>query len=182
MIVDGSVSEDAAREMARTLTSLAHASWRTYTHPASAAMDDLSPNTLRLVSGGCARRARQGRRDNTASQSLIGRIDPSVIYSGGGGRARTRTRVARYRFARAGRGDCCRSRGGGECNRSAESGTFAGRSAQAILLTRAEASPGQVAAADELLSADPLGSRELQTRLHLSIAKFSVWSDKSSGW
>jgi hypothetical protein len=48
---------------------------------------------------------------------------------------------------------------------SAELGDLVGRSQQAVMLTRADASPVQVAAAHELLAADPLGSSAVFTDL-----------------
>ncbi|HEV2636709.1 MAG TPA: hypothetical protein VGX23_16275 [Actinocrinis sp.] len=48
---------------------------------------------------------------------------------------------------------------------SAELGDLGGRAQQAVLLTRADASPVQVAAAHELLAADPLGTIEVFTDL-----------------
>jgi hypothetical protein len=47
-----------------------------------------------------------------------------------------------------------------EAVEQAELGDLSGRARQAVALTRADASPTQVAAADRLLYADPLGSQE----------------------
>src|SRR5947199_92941 len=46
---------------------------------------------------------------------------------------------------------------------SAELGDLSGRARQAVSLTREDASPLQVAAADRLLADDPFGSRKLFT-------------------
>lgn len=165
VIVDVSVPDDVVRDVVRTLTSLSRVSWRTYTHPASAALDDLSPNTEGW--------RREGTREALAKVGEIIR-HPNLPSGGTILQSYVPTEEAAHALGRALHDaaspeliEAIVAEGEAEVHaiEAAESGSFDGRSAQAILLTRAEASPGQVAAADELLSADPLGSLELRTRI-----------------
>jgi hypothetical protein len=64
----------------------------------------------------------------------------------------------------------------------AELGDLSGRGQQAVVLTRADASPAQVAAADRLLHKDPLGSSALMSDLDPTAAAVAAahWLDASA--
>jgi hypothetical protein len=157
----GTVAEDLARRLARGFTSLSAALWRTYTHPASGARDDLSPNT-------------EGWRrmhDREAFTKVPGVLRaPNLPEHGGLLQSYIPVEEAAHSVGRvlheigppvvldAAVADVEVEIVAVEC---AERGDFSGRATQAIELTRADASPVQVAAADSLLEADPFGSSQL---------------------
>jgi hypothetical protein len=165
LVVDASVPEDVVFDAVRTFTSLSRVFWRTYTHPASAALDDLSPNTEGW--------RREGEREALAEVGKILR-HPNLPSGGMIVQSYVPTEEAAHALGRALHDAASPELTGAivaeaeaevRAIESAESGIFEGRSAQAVLLTRAEAAPGQVAAADELLNADPYGSSDLQARI-----------------
>ena len=146
--------------LARALTQLSNAAWHTYTHPASAA-DSLEPNS-------------EGwRREEERKQfsEVVDAISRPNLPSGG-------TLVVSYSNLlesahRVGRalhsiGDPQLVKGVAAevaveltAVESAELGALSGRSQQAVLLSREDASPVQVAAADQLLQQDPFGPDDL---------------------
>ncbi|MFJ8795857.1 hypothetical protein [Streptomyces sp. NPDC102462] len=146
--------------LARALTQLSSAAWRTYTHPASAA-DSLEPNS-------------EGwRRDEERKRftEVLDAITRPNLPSGG-------TMVVSYSSLlesahRVGRAlhqlddpqlvKTVAAEAAVELAavESAELGDLSGRAQQAVLLSREDASPVQVAAADHLLHQDPFGPDEL---------------------
>ncbi len=144
-------------KLATALTELSSALWRSYTDPASAAMDDLSVNS--------EGERREGERE--AFDGVLPALrnpNPSECQS------YVRTVEAAHQVGRLLQQigstdftDMIAAEVDDEIRavERAEAGDLTGRAAQAVLLSRASASPTQVAAALELLDADPFGSREL---------------------
>jgi hypothetical protein len=154
---------DQRYAVARALVGLSEALWRTYTHPASAAGDDMSDNSEGW--------RRQGERDAFA-KVLPALVQPNLPEDG----------MIMQSYVAVEEGAHCLGRAlhavGDEhltaaisaevqaeiaAIEQAELGDLSGRSRQAVVLTRADASPVQVAAADRLLRDDPLGQDELFT-------------------
>ena len=155
-------SADAGLRLARTLSFLSSAAWRTYPHPGSgeatftedaegwrrdqerAALDDVvdalaSPN---LPKDG---QVTQSYSRVIESANQVGRELHSIGVVAFTFMVIDDVRAELAAIEQAGRGD------------------LGGRARQAVLLSRADASPVQVAAADALLRTDPFGSRELFT-------------------
>ncbi|WP_395293803.1 hypothetical protein ACF9IK_09495 [Kitasatospora hibisci] len=152
----------ALMRLARALTQLSEAAWRTYTHPASAAAS-LEPDSEGW------RRAEERKafdevpgaitRPNLPQDGMLDvEYSPLVESAHRAGRAlhalgnadltdavlaETRTELAAVE--------------------NAELGDLTGRARQAVLLSREGASPVQVAAADRLLEQDPFGPAALFT-------------------
>lgn len=158
--VPGAVADDQGFRLAEALTILSRVLWRTYTHPASAA-DSLEINTEgwrrqlerdaftevvpairkpNLPQGGMLV---QSYNPVEESAHQVGRVlheiaEPDLLD-------RVVTDVAAELAA----------------IELAERGELSGRARQAVRLTRADASPAQVAAADALLAQEPLGCARL---------------------
>jgi hypothetical protein len=143
------------------MTGLSEALWRCYTHPASAA-DSLEVNT-------------EGwRREQTREQfaSVTGYLRQPNLPDGNGSLMVSYDPVVEHahRVGRCLHAACDTDLTSAviaeveaelaavEC---AELGDLSGRAAQAVQLTRQDASPVQVAAADEVLTKNPLGADEL---------------------
>ncbi|MEU4117753.1 hypothetical protein AB0F71_25060 [Kitasatospora sp. NPDC028055] len=160
--------------LARALTQLSEAAWRTYTHPASAA-GSLEPNTEgwrreeerkhfaevadaiakpNLPSGGSmvvsyCRLIESANRVGRALHELDdSELDEAVL-------AEAATELAAVE--------------------SAELGDLTGRAQQAVLLSRKDASPVQVAAANSLLEQDPFGPAELVSDIDPTAAAAAHW-------
>ncbi len=153
--------EDLAGRLADRLTHLSAALWRTYTHPASGAQDDLSPNTEGW--------RRVHDREAFAKVPVALRT-PNLPESGGLLQSYVPVEEAAHRVGRIlheisspAITDAAVADVEAEiiAVERAERGDFSGRAVQAVVLTRADASPVQVAAADALLEANPLGSPQL---------------------
>jgi hypothetical protein len=155
------VSEDLALQVAGGLTHLSATLWRTYTHPASAANDDLSANT----------KGWRRDQDREAFAQVAGAVQaPNLPQNGMLVQSYTPTEEAAHRVGRllhqAGSTSLTDAVVAdleaemGAIDR-AERGDLTGRASQAVVLTRAEASPVHVAAADALLNADPFGPAAL---------------------
>ncbi|WP_328954435.1 hypothetical protein [Kitasatospora purpeofusca] len=146
--------------LARALSLLSDAAWRTYTHPASAAASQ-EPDTEgwrrdeerkhfaevvdaiakpHLPSGGAVMVSYSGLLEsaNRVGRALHNLDDPDL----------TNTVLAEASTELA-------------AVENAELGDLTGRAQQAVLLSREDASPVQVAAADCLLQTDPFGPAEL---------------------
>jgi hypothetical protein len=147
-------------ELARALTDLSSSAWRTYTHPASA-VGSLEPNSEGW-------RREEERKDFDKVAAAIG--NPN-LPSGGtmivsyGRLMESAHRVGRAlhdlgdpQVAKAVAADAAAELA---AVAAAELGDLTGRAQQAVLLSREDASPVQVAAADLLLRQDPFGSNEL---------------------
>ncbi|AGM07099.1 hypothetical protein AORI_4515 [Amycolatopsis keratiniphila] len=163
----GSVSElpaKAAHEdllrLADTLTGLSRQLWRTYTHPASAA-DSLEENTEGWY--------RQGERN--AFDSVIQALTkPNLPQDGYMIQSYIRVEEAAHRVGRALHtlGDktlteqvTAEVEAELRAVEQAERGDLSDRAKQAVLLARADASPLQVNAANDLFREHPLGSEKL---------------------
>ncbi|MFJ2189973.1 hypothetical protein ACIOJE_18870 [Kitasatospora sp. NPDC087861] len=146
--------------LARALTQLSEATWRTYTHPASAA-SSMEPNSEgwrreeerkhfsevadaiakpNLPSGGSmvVSYSRLIESANRIGRALHELDDPELTEAV---LAEATTELAAVE--------------------NAELGNLTGRAQQAVLLSREDASPVQVAAADRILEQDPFGPAEL---------------------
>lgn len=148
--------------LADALTSLSGALWRTYTHPASAA-DSLDVNTEGW--------RRQGERD------AIGKVvdaltNPNLPRNGYLVQSYIRVEEAAHRVGRALHrlGDTAPTehvvtdvRNELDAVEHAERGDLSGRAKQAVCLTRADASPLQINAADDLFREHPTGTDKLFT-------------------
>ncbi|WP_446219984.1 hypothetical protein [Micromonospora sp. IBHARD004] len=147
--------------LAAELSGLSEALWRCYTHPASAA-DSLEINT-------------EGwRREQTRNEfaSVTANISKPNVPDGDGLLMVSYDPVEEYAH-RVGR--CLHAAADAVLTAAvvadveaeiaaverAELGNLSGRSAQAVQLTRQDASPVQVAAANQILTDDPLGADEL---------------------
>lgn len=175
------VGTSALLGLARALTQLSDALWRTYTHPASAA-GSLEPNTEgwrreqerqafgevagaiaepNLPSGGTmvVSYSRLIESANRVGRALHELDDPDLTKAV---LAETATELAAVE--------------------SAELGDLTERAQQAVLLYRVDASPVQVAAADRLLEQDPFGPAELSSAVDptaAAVAAAEVTADAS---
>jgi hypothetical protein len=154
---------DQRYAVARALSGLSEALWRTYTHPASAAGDDMEDNSEGW--------RRQGERDAFA-QVLPALAKPNLPDDGMIMQSYVAVEEGAHRLGRA-----LHAIGDEQLTATvavevqaeiiaieqAELGDLSGRSRQAVVLTRADASPVQVAAADRLLRDNPLGPDALFT-------------------
>ncbi|MER7007789.1 hypothetical protein ABT297_32760 [Dactylosporangium sp. NPDC000555] len=147
--------------LAANLSGLSDALWRCYTHPASAA-DSLDENTegwrRQLTREGFATVADHVREPNLPSDNgaLLVSYDPVEECAHRVGRALHAASDAGLRAAVVAEVEA-----EVEAVEKAELGDLSGRSTQAVQLTRQDASPVQVAAADEILARDPLGADDL---------------------
>ncbi|WP_369182871.1 hypothetical protein [Streptomyces sp. Y1] len=152
----------ALMRLARALTHLSEAAWRTYTHPASAA-SSVEPNSEGW------RRAEERKAFDEVPGAITqpnlpqdGMLD--VDYSP---LVESAHRVGRalHAIGNADLTDAVLAEVGTELAavENAELGDLTGRARQAVLLSREGASPVQVAAADHLLEQDPFGPAALFT-------------------
>jgi len=162
-----------ALALATTLGHLSDEAWRTYTHPASAA-DSLEVNTdgwrrdgEREAFGGVAAAIREPNlpSDGSIIQSYIA-VEENAHRVGRalhaiGDTALTDEVVADVEAELA-------------AVEQAERGELTGRAQQAFQLTRADASPLQIAAADALFRTDPLGREELFTTVDPTAASVAA--------
>ncbi|MGW5441404.1 hypothetical protein [Nocardia asteroides] len=147
-------------ELVSSLTSLSRQVWRTYTHPASAAGS-------REVNSEVWRR--QGERAAFADVVAVVKA-PNLPQAGLMIQPYNRVEEAAHRVGRAldaiGSQDtadrvCADIEQELAAVELAERGDLSGRARQAVVLTRVDASPVQVAAASGLLHANPMGSKRL---------------------
>ena len=159
-------TDNQALDIGAALASLSVALWRAYTHPAVAAGDPEAVDTeawRRAES-----RAAFALVPDWVARPNLPEADGSLLM------AYDRVEESAHRVGRAlhavGDPDLTESVAAEvdleiAAVQSAELGDLCGRAQQAVLLTRADASPVQVAAAHELLAADPLGTIEVFTDL-----------------
>ncbi len=157
-------SESDALRLAEQLTFLAAAAWRTYTHPASATLD---------LTAGSEGWRRHG--DRAAFVNVLTAIrHPHLPRDGAVLQSYVMVDEAAHRAGRAlhAIGDSELTdrvvvdvRAELDAIEQAERGELSGRARQAIALTRADASPVQVAAADVVLAGDPFGDARLFTEV-----------------
>lgn len=149
--------------VARALAGLSEVLWRTYTHPASAAGDDMEDNSEGW--------RRQGERDAFAGV-LPALVRPNLPENGMIVQSYVTVEEGAHRLGRAlhaiGDEDLTAAisaevQADITAIEQAELGDLSGRSRQAVVLTRADASPVQVAAANGLLRDNLFGSDELFT-------------------
>ncbi|WP_035841580.1 hypothetical protein [Kitasatospora azatica] len=146
--------------LARALTQVSEAAWHTYTHPASAA-PSLEPN-----SEGWQRdqeRAVFGEVASAISEPNLPRggtmtVSYSPLLESAHRVGRALHDIADPELTKAMLAEAAVELAAVE---RAELGDLAGRAQQAVLLSREDASPVQVAAADHLLEQDPFGPAEL---------------------
>jgi hypothetical protein len=159
--MDASTTEDLAGQLADGLTHLSAALWRVYTHPASSAQDDLSPNTKGW-------RRTQNREALTEVSTVL--RAPNLPNGGGLLQALNPVEEAAHRVGRVlheiaslAVTDAIVADVQHEIQAidSAERGDLGGRAIQAVVLTRADASPAHVAAANLLFESDPFGPKAL---------------------
>ncbi|WBP86366.1 hypothetical protein [Kitasatospora cathayae] len=159
-VLPGGTDIAASLRLARALTQLSEAAWHTYTHPASAA-DSLEPNS----EGWRREQERQAFSEVTKAITqpnlpqtgpVIVSYSPLIESAHQVGRALhtldnpdlTKAVLAETAIELA-------------AVESAELGNLTGRAQQAVLLSREDVSPVQVAAADHLLEQDPFGPAAL---------------------
>jgi hypothetical protein len=149
------------RALAAELSGLSEVLWRSYTHPASAA-DSLDVNT----EGWRREQTRNGfgsvvghiRRPNLPDGhgSVLVSYDPVEERAHRVGRSLHHAADAELSAAVIAEVEAELA-----AVERAERGDLSGRAVQAVQLTRQDASPVQVAAADQVLATNPLGSDEL---------------------
>ncbi|WP_267595735.1 hypothetical protein [Carbonactinospora thermoautotrophica] len=163
------VTGEQALRLSHALSRLSQAAWRTYTHPASAA-GSLDPHTEEW----------QREQERAAFTAVLPAIrHPNLPEDG----LLVRSCIAVEEYAhRVGR--VLHQIGDGTLTEQvaadvaaelaaverAERGDLSGRARQAVHLTRADASPVQVAAADTLLCENPLGDERLFTEVDATAA------------
>ncbi|MGW2253648.1 hypothetical protein ACWCXH_26165 [Kitasatospora sp. NPDC001660] len=152
----------ALSRLARALTQLSTAAWRTYTHPASAA------DSLEVNSEGW-----RWEQEREAFEEVAGAVAAPNLPEGGMLTVSyTPVLESAHRVGRALHAlnnpdltQAVRTETATELAavESAELGDLTDRAQQAVLLSREDASPVQVAAADRLFEEDPFGSPALFT-------------------
>lgn len=158
-----------ALRLSGALTVLSQAMWRTYTHPPAAA-DSLAPNTegwrRELTRGAFDNVILAIRHPNLPREGMLRQSYDPVEESG--------HRVGRvlHDIADSSLTELVAADVDKEISAidQAERGDLSGRAQQAVKLTRAAASPAQVAAADALFQEDPLGSERLFTEVDATAA------------
>ena len=167
--VPADTEESAALALADTLTDLCEQLWRTYTHPASSA-EDLEPNGEGWHREE-HRKAFDGVADAIRSPNLptdgylLQSYNPVTESAHRVGRALHA--IGDAELTECVLGETATEIGAVE---QAERGELTGRSKQALVLSRADASPLQVAAANTLLESNPLGDDRLFTEIEPSAA------------
>ncbi|MFC8720736.1 hypothetical protein [Kitasatospora sp. NPDC057198] len=156
---DGAATSDLLA-LARSLTQLSYAAWRTYTHPASAA------GSLEPDSEGWRR-----EKEREAFAEVPGAIaEPHLPHGGAMMVSYSPLTESAHRIGRAlhdlddealTKAVLTEAALELAAVESAELGDLTHRAQQAVLLSREDASPVQVAAADRLLEQDPFGPTEL---------------------
>lgn len=171
----------AALRLAERLSDLSQALWRCYTHPASAA-PSLDVNTTGW--------RREGNREAFA-EVLPALAKPNMPHNGTillsyipVEESAHRVGRALHEIGNAGLAAQVTAEVQAELKavEQAELGDLSGRARQAVVLTRADASPAQVAAADRLLHADPLGSDALMSEVDPTAAAVAAahWLDAAA--
>ncbi|MFJ8361779.1 hypothetical protein [Streptomyces sp. NPDC093984] len=146
--------------LARALTQLSDAAWRTYTHPASA-VGSLEPDTEGW-------RREEERKHFSKVVDAITRphlpsggtliVSYSPVLESAHRVGRALHNLDHPQLAKAVLAEAAIELAAVE---NAELGDLSGRAQQAVLLSREDASPVQVAAADHLFQQDPFGPAEL---------------------
>ncbi|MDT3440073.1 MULTISPECIES: hypothetical protein [unclassified Pseudofrankia] len=167
------VDESDALQLARTLTFLSAAAWRTYTHPEESALQALPTGDDSLT----------GRGRDVFGKAIAAIEQPHLPHEGLIQQAVVVVEEAAHRVGRALHAIsdtelttevAAEVRAELDAVERAELGELSGRARQAVTLSRADASPLQVAAADALLRGDPLGSRALFTDVEPTAAAIAA--------
>jgi len=167
------VDESDALQLARTLTFLSAAAWRTYTHPDESALQALPTGDDSLT----------GRGRDVFGKVVAAIEQPHLPHDGLIQQAVIVVEEAAHRVGRALHtiadtqlitDVAADVRSELDAVERAELGELSGRARQAVTLSRADASPLQVAAADTLLRTDPLGSRALFTDVEPTAAAIAA--------
>ncbi|WP_045875975.1 hypothetical protein [Pseudofrankia sp. DC12] len=167
------VDESDALSLARTLTFLSAAAWRTYTHPEEAALQALPTGDDNLSGRGrevfgkvvAAIESPHLPRDGLIQQAVV------VVEEAAHRVGRALHTIADPELTIQVAADV---RAELDAVERAELGELSGRARQAVTLSRADASPLQIAAADMLLRGDPLGSRALFTDVEPTAAAIAA--------
>jgi len=173
--------QNAALRLGDLLTELSQALWRCYTHPASAA-PSLEVNT--------AGWRREGERDAFA-HVLPALAKPHLPDNGAMLVSYVQVEESAHRVGRAlheigntvlTNQVTAEVRAELRAVEQAELGDLSGRAKQAVVLTRADASPAQVAAANRLLHENPLGSGALMSDVDPTAAAVAAahWLDAAA--
>lgn len=169
----GDVPAGAVRHLARAMTRLSVQAWRTYTHPASAA-------DAQEVNSEGWRRRQDREAFGTVAEALT---KPNLPSDGMLTVSYNPVEECAHRVGRALHdiGDAGLSRRVGvevqdelRAVEQAELGDLTGRARQVLALTRADASPVQVQAADRILHTDPFGSPSLFTEVEPAAAAIAA--------
>lgn len=167
------ISGDAIGHLAQAMTRLSAQVWRTYTHPASAA-DEQEVNTEGW------RRAQHRKAFTTVEKALAQPNLPSdgmldVSYNPVEESAHRVGRVLHdINNADLSTRVMAEVRAELDAIEQAELGDLTGRARQALALTRADASPAQVQAADKILHANPFGNPSLFTEIEPAAAAIAA--------
>lgn len=164
--LDAEVSEKHGLRLAHALTILSRALWRAYTEPASAAGDSEEANSEAWHRAE-TRKAFASVPDAVANPNLPDEHGyMTVCYDPVEESAHRLGRVL-HAIADDALSEITRKEVATEIAavENAECGDLHGRAQQAVLLSRPEASPAQVSAADRVLHKNPLGGSELFTEL-----------------
>jgi regulator of RNase E activity RraB len=164
--LDSGVSDEHGLRLAQALTTLSGALWRAYTEPASAAGDSEEANSEAW------HRAETRKAFATVPEAVENPNLPDehgsliVCYDPVKESAHRLGRVL-YAITDGALSEVMRTDVAAELAavENAECGDLRGRAQQAVLLSRPEASPSQVNAANRVLHKDPLGGSELFTEL-----------------
>lgn len=147
-------------DLARALTEFSDAAWRTYTHPASAA-GSLEPNSEgwrreeeRKLFGEVADAITQPNLPSDGAMI----VSYNTLLESAHRAGRALHRLGDLELVKTVAAEAAAELAAVE---SAELGDLSGRAQQAVLLSREDASPVQVASADRLLQQDPFGPAEL---------------------
>jgi hypothetical protein len=171
--VPAQVEEAAVLTLADTLTELCEQLWRTYTHPASSA-DDLEPDGegwhREEHRKAFAEVVRSVREPNLPEDGyLLREYNPVTESAHRVGRALHAIDDEALTEVVAGEASAEM-----EAVEQAERGELVGRSRQALVLSRADASPLQVAAADAMLRVQPFGDDRMFTEIEPSAAAIAA--------
>ncbi|MBR7828699.1 hypothetical protein KDK95_20490 [Actinospica sp. MGRD01-02] len=164
--LDASAGEQDGLRLAQALTTLSSALWRAYSEPGSAAGDSEQANSEAW------HRAQTRKAFATVPSAVANPNLPdehgymTVCYDPVEESAHRLGRVL-HAIADSALSEVTRAEVAAELAavENAECGSLHGRAQQAVLLSRPEASPSQVEAADRVLHKDPLGASELFTEL-----------------
>ena len=164
--LDSSVNERDGLRLAQALTALSRILWRAYTEPASAAGDSEEANS-EAWHRAQTRKAFASVLDAVASPNLPDEHGYMIVCYDPVEESAHRLGRALHASANGALSETTRAEVAVELAavENAECGDLHGRAQQAVLLSRPEASPAQVSAADRVLYKDPLGGSELFTEL-----------------